>query len=332
MSLFKKFYKQNILKITKETILKPKNKFNLINDVNNSDNNEYIKIKPKYKYFYKHLLNKKLISSQKYNNIKLFGSNKLITTNSKDKIYNKNNSFFNNKTISSNDDILLKLNILKNKIKLNSSKNSYSFNKTNTINNDKNKNNFLYKKIEDYKSRLPSENFRKSKKINNIISRNNTNEKNLIYNIKNNHQKNDIKINIYNRINKVKKEITNIKTNLIKETERSVILSNKKEKDDMEKEGLIKENEKLKKELDCCKKQLEKYKKYRVLYLNLLKKVKTNKKLVKNISLNEINSNGDSHFKNYVNELIDRGKEINNDLNENEMLEKNIKEILSNLE
>ena len=74
--------------------------------------------------------------------------------------------------------------------------------------------------------------------------------------------------------------------------------------------------------------QLEKYKKYQTLYLNLLKKVKSNKNLIKNINLNV-----DKNIKEeYINDLIERGKEINTMLKEDDILENNLKDILYKLE
>ncbi len=80
----------------------------------------------------------------------------------------------------------------------------------------------------------------------------------------------------------------------------------------------------MKKELEYSNSQLEKYKKYQTLYLNLLKKVKSNKNLIKNINLNV-----DKNIKEeYINDLIERGKEINTMLKEDNILENNIKNAL----
>ena len=104
----------------------------------------------------------------------------------------------------------------------------------------------------------------------------------------------------------------------------------------MNNKKLVKENEELKKKLEFLNNELEKYKKYRGLYLNLLNKVKSNKNLISNINLNNQDKDKDKeinkHYNNYVNELIENGKEINSILKEDEILEQNIKEILSNLE
>ena len=339
-SLYNKFDKQKIFKINKESILKPKNKFNLnsklndkvilYNDIKNSEINQNIKIKPKYKYCFKNIFHQKINSFQNNNQIKLYDSNNLTTINCNKKIINKNNSFLNNKTIFSKDNILLKLNKLQNKLRLNSTKTSSSFNKVNKINTDITNNNINYKNFEDNKSCFSSETFRKFKKINNLILRNDIKGKKLIYNkTQNNSHNNERRINSFNTTKKVKND-NKINAISIKETERSLTFNTKKE--NIEKEELIKENEKLKKEIEYYKQQLEKYKKYRELYLNLLKKVKTNKTLLKNININIQNINEDNYLNNYVKELFDRGQEINNYLNENEMLEKNIKEILSKYE
>ena len=78
------------------------------------------------------------------------------------------------------------------------------------------------------------------------------------------------------------------------------------------KEELIKENEKLKKKLEYSNMQVEKYKKYRELYLNLMKKVKSNKNMIKNINTNNKDIKNNQYFDNYVNELIDKSKSKKN--------------------
>ena len=95
-----------------------------------------------------------------------------------------------------------------------------------------------------------------------------------------------------------------------------------------EQNKLISENSKLKKELEYTNNQLEKYKKYQELYLNLLKKVKSNKHSIKSINLND-----EKNMKQqYINELIDRGNEINKLLKEDNILENNLKNIIYKLE
>ena len=144
--------------------------------------------------------------------------------------------------------------------------------------------------------------------------------------IKNNdslNNKSHNKIKSYEKVNKLKSKgskediISNDNKNNIKKTKI---------------EQLVEENNKLKKELEFSHKQVEKYKKYQELYLNLLKKVKSNKNLIKNINSNNQEISKDNYYNYYVNELIDHGKEINKMLNEEEIIEKNIKELLCNLE
>ena len=99
-------------------------------------------------------------------------------------------------------------------------------------------------------------------------------------------------------------------------------------KDEKKEQTLITENNKLKKELEYSNNQLEKYKKYQSLYLNLLRKVKTNKHLFKNVNLNDEKNIKEQ----YVNELIDRRNEINTLLKEDDILENNLKDLLYKLE
>ena len=120
----------------------------------------------------------------------------------------------------------------------------------------------------------------------------------MIINVKNNSVNNNIKL----VVNKYQNDGNRSDISLQK---------NNKLKHEEEEKKLISENSKLKKELEYSNSQLEKYKKYQTLYLNLLKKVKSNKNLIKNINLNE-----DKDIKEeYINDLIERGKEINTMLN-----------------
>ena len=117
----------------------------------------------------------------------------------------------------------------------------------------------------------------------------------------------------------LKKDVNNLEYN----SPNNIELKNEKEE-----KNLIAENSKLKKELEYKNSQLEKYKKYQTLYLNLLKKVKTNKNLIKNINLNDENNIKEQ----YINELIERGNEINSMIKEDNILESNLKDILYKLE
>ena len=60
----------------------------------------------------------------------------------------------------------------------------------------------------------------------------------------------------------------------------------------------------------------------------MLKKVKTNTNLIKNINLNNEQNIKDQ----YIGELIDRGKEISTMIKEDNILENNLKDILYKLE
>ena len=112
------------------------------------------------------------------------------------------------------------------------------------------------------------------------------------------------------------------------EIEKKVIEDNNTKKYENDGNNLISENSKLKKELEYSNNQLKRYKKYQELYLNLLKRVKSEKNLIKTLNLNDERNIKES----YINELIDRGKEINTILNENNILENNIKDMLYKLE
>ena len=122
---------------------------------------------------------------------------------------------------------------------------------------------------------------------------------------------------------------TNTNTNMnSNEIEKKVIEDNNTKKYENDGNNLISENSKLKKELEYSNNQLKRYKKYQELYLNLLKRVKSEKNLIKTLNLNDERNIKES----YINELIDRGKEINTILNENNILENNIKDMLYKLE
>jgi len=314
---FKNF---SITKLSNKSGIKPRNNLRIItfNNKNYFDNikkfdyNRLNRMKPKYKKLYNDLIHRK-INSECKNVIK-----EEPNPGNKTDLCFKTNSFLDNSILYKDSKILFQLNKLKLKIFKNKNHSYFSVNKN------------IGKKIEDnpilkslqnssflaYKSFGKYSKNRFSKKMNNF---------NLI-NIKNNSVNNNIKlvVNKYqndgNRsdINKIQKE-NNKEANLQK---------NNKLNHEEEEKKLISENSKLKKELEYSNSQLEKYKKYQTLYLNLLKKVKSNKNLIKNINLNE-----DKDIKEeYINDLIERGKEINTMLKEDNILENNIKNMLYKLE
>ena len=344
-----KFVKPKIHSPEKPIILMPKNTINITSEIMRIYSVNYNKLKTikiKYKDLYKKITN----SNQKnYNNIKTFQSNNNIEpVNIGKRNLRKNKSFLNrNDILLKDNNILLELDKLKLRIKLKHKKNTYSSYKKNILFNDNkpnnNNKNINIHSIINYDKKnilLKSENM---KKKNNVVISYQINKKNL-----NKKQSNDnifstknesIKTPQKNRNNNEEQKILsyNQKNNYINDIEKS------------DKRELIKENEKLKKELEYSNNQLKKYKKYQELYLNLLKKVKNNKNLIKNINLNneekdskdsednKVNEDGDNkdnniYYNDYVNELIDRGSEIKRMLKEDEILEKNIKNLLSTLE
>ena len=316
--------------------LKPKNRINLKQEINKTnllsnikkfENDKLNKIKPKFKAFYKKLVYQEKISNEKYKD------KGVSSSHSK----NRNNiSFFNDSQSKTKKNILLELNKIKFNIRLKRKTNTYSSYNKNIISNNDNtinkKNRVLFfnnindnnNKNNNIRNRLLStgENFKKL--IN--ISRNKFNS-----NLENKYSNNNINIIINNcSLNEHKFTIDN---NKLKEKD---IYNNLNkiniEKEKNYKEELIKENKKLKKELENANEQLEKYKKYRELYLNLLKKVKSNKNFVKNIKSINKDIDDNNYLNNYVNELVDRGKEIKEMLKEEEDLENNIKQLLSTIE
>ena len=334
MSLYNNSYRYNILKVSQESILKPKNKRLYLNLVYNNnyntfgalDNNirfdkdKYKRMRPIYKKFYEKLINQE--TNKGSQNSKINGLNNLqLSNNSQNKNIRKNNSFLFDCLKTEKKNIFSELNKLKYKIRLNNRK--YSYNKKNIWKS----NYFFHSSFEKNENKLykSGDNFRKAINSDNI-SRNNIyaiNKTNIIINN-----------NIPNLSEDKLTEMNNInKFNHINNTDNDKQYYKKLNNDNIiNKEELIKENEKLKKELEYSNNQVEKYKKYRELYLNLMKKVKSNKNMIKNINTNNKDIKNNQYFNNYMNELIDRRKEINNLLKEDEILEKNIKEILSSLE
>ena len=315
---FKNF---SITKLSNKTGIKPRNNLR-INTFNNKnyfantkkfDIHKLNRMKPKYKKLYNDLIHKK-INSECANLIK-------EEQNPRDNndLFHKTNSFLDNSIVNKDSKILFQLNklILKNR------NNSYfSVNKNfekkfedNPILKSLQNSSFLaYKSFDKYSKNT----FGKKMNSYNLINIKNNSVNNINNNniklVKNKHKNNDKG----NNINKTHKE---------KNKEVCLQKSNKLNHEEEEKK-LISENSKLKKELEYSNNQLEKYKKYQTLYLNLLKKVKSNKNLIKNININE-----DKNIKEeYINDLIERGKEINTMLKEDDILENNIKNILYKLE
>ena len=335
---------------SKDNILKPKNNINLKSIIPNRPNlfhnihkfeiDKLKKMKPEFKEFYKNLVHNQSNSDYFVENNKVSKSNNKLESykSKKNKYYN--NSFFNNKPFLNKRDILLELDKLKVKIKSKNKNNSNcnSHNKSISCCNKHLKEKTIYKSIDFHNKLLfTTENFRKIKKKYEKNSRNILlNNKNTLFNkITNNNQLNVIinngsLNNKFHTINKSYEKVNNHKSKVSKENNISHDNKNKKKKTKIEQ--LVEENNKLKKELEFSHKQVEKYKKYQELYLNLLKKVKFNKNMIKNINSNNQENSKDNYYNNYVNELIDHGKEINKMLNEEEIFEKNIKELLSNLE
>ena len=318
---FKNF---SITKLSNKTGIKPRNNLR-INTFNNKnyfantkkfDIHKLNRMKPKYKKLYNDLIHKK-INSECTNLIK-------EEQNPRDNndLFHKTNSFLDNSIMNKDSKILFQLNKLKLKILKNRNNSYFSVNKNiekkfedNPILKSLQNSSFLaYKSFDKYSKN----NFGKKMNSYNLINIKNNSVNNINNNniklVKNKHKNNDKG----NNINKTHKE---------KNKEVCLQKSNKLNHEEEEKK-LISENSKLKKELEYSNNQLEKYKKYQTLYLNLLKKVKSNKNLIKNININE-----DKNIKEeYINDLIERGKEINTMLKEDDILENNIKNILYKLE
>ena len=318
---FKNF---SITKLPNKSGIKPRNNLR-INTFNNKnyfvntkkfDINRLNRMKPKYKKLYNDLIHRK-INSECKNVIK----DEPNPGNNIDLCF-KTNSFLDNSIMNKDRKILFQLNKLKMKIFKNKNHSYFSVNK----NIEKNfEDNPILKSFQN-SSFLAYKSFDKYSKNRFGKKMNNYNLINIKNNSVNNINNNNIKLVIKkyqndgygSDINKAKKE---------KNKEACLQKSNKLNHEEEEKK-LISENSKLKKELEYSNSQLEKYKKYQTLYLNLLKKVKSNKNLIKNINLNV-----DKNIKEeYINDLIERGKEINTMLKEDNILENNIKNMLYKLE
>ena len=306
----------NILNLPNRSNIKPRNdiRINTFNNTNHLCNKRSINIyklnqmKPGYKQLYKDIITKKVNSDME---LKIKKVEKPIKK--RNNLDYKLNSFLDISAVNKDSKILFQFNKLKFKILKNKNHSYFSVNKS------------VHKKLEDIQIRDSEDNsfidcncFKKNpsnaikkqyiKKIR--INNPNITDINSIKPILNKYLNNDIEDENANEIEKKGVEDYNLKK--------------------YEKNGnnLIKENTKLKKELEYSNNQLERYKKYQTLYINLLKRVKSEKHLIKTMSLNEEKNIKES----YINELIDRGKEINTILNENNILENNIKDMLYKLE
>lgn len=294
--------RHNILKLSQESILKPKNKklylnlsnnnkYNLFGNITKFDIGKYKRIKPIYKKFNKILLNQKInnkLYTTKINNLQQY-------SNIQNKFLRKNNSFLFDCSKTEEKDIFAKFEKLKFKIRRNN-RNIYSYNQKNIRNNSNtNTNCYLYpnnNKI-DNKFYETKEIFqRKNIKLNNISQNNiyKITKTNLMIN---NSTSDEDKINEKNNTCKI------YSINTEKGEERKKQIYAYANRDD-----LIKENKKLKMELEYSNKQIKKYKKYRELYLNLMKSVKSNKNMIKNINSNKEDINKNVYFNNYVNEIL----------------------------
>ena len=320
MSKNKLFKSLNILNMSNKSNIKPRNdiRINTFNNTGHLNNNGNINIyklnqmKPGYKQLYKDIITKKInsdigIKIKKIEKPKRKGN----------KLDYKLNSFLDIAAVNKDSQILFQFNKLKFKILKNKHHSYFSVNKS------------VNSKIEDLEikdsqdiSFLAYNGLKKNpKKLhkNQYIKRNN--------NIKN------INITDINSIKPILNKYLNsdIDTNTnmnSTEIEKKVIEDNNTKKYENDGNNLISENSKLKKELEYSNNQLKRYKKYQELYLNLLKRVKSEKNLIKTLNLNDERNIKES----YINELIDRGKEINTILNENNILENNIKDMLYKLE
>ena len=301
----------NIINLPNKSNIKPRNYI----EINTFNNNSYLgnakkfdiyklkKMRPEYKQLYKDLVTKKVDSI-----FEIKKKNVQKPIKQKDKLNYKLNSFLDISAVNKDSQIIFQFNKLKYKIFKNRSHSYFSVNEN------------KMKKIEDFKI--------KDLEDNSFLDYNNFKKY-----PKNKFQKDIIKNNYINNTN-----INDIKPILNKylnyDYENGISIDNNKKidsspkKDEKEEQSLLTENNKLKKELEYSKNQLEKYKKYQSLYLNLLKKVKTNKHVFKNINLNDEKNIKEQ----YVNELIDRNNEINTLLKEDDILENNLKDLLYKLE
>ena len=309
-----------IFKLPNKSGIKPRNNLKITTFNNTTyfantkkfDINKLKYMKPEYKQIYRDLIHKK---------IKLeceSAKKKKHKSNNNDRLNYKLNSFLDNSIANKDSQILFRLNSLKYKILKNKNHSYFSSNKNISRNFEDNQ---IMKSLQD-SSFLPYKSFKKYSKnrfnkninINNnyINNTNNNNIKLIIQKYQNDENENDIKINTKEKEKILEKYLSN----------------NNGLKCEKEQNKLISEYSKLKNELEYTNNQLEKYKKYQELYLNLLKKVKSNKHSIKSINLND-----EKNIKQqYINELIDRGNEINKMLKEDNILENNLKNIIYKLE
>ena len=277
-----------LLKITNKSDLKPRNELKLktFSNTNIFSNTKKLDI---YKQIYPDLIGGKI----KYPELQKAKSKfKKVRKNSNNKLSYKLNSFLDNSSVNKDSKILYQYNKLKYKILKNKNHSYFSPDNEFDYKNDIYQNNsFLeYKSFEKY-------------------------PKNKIINDKNNFNNNiTLLLNKYSKENIDENTLTNINSgqNNINLSSGKTYSINCKSKE----KYLETENSKLKNELKNSNNELEKYKKYKVLYLNLVKKLKNDKGIKEQ----------------YINELIERGNEINNILKEDKILENNIKDILTNIE
>ena len=307
----------NILNLPNRSNIKPRNdiRINTFINTNHLCNKRSINIyklnqmKPGYKQLYKDIITKKVNSDME---LKIKKVEKPIKK--RNNLDYKLNSFLDISAVNKDSKILFQFNKLKFKILKNKNHSYFSVNKS------------VHKKLEDIQIRDSEDN---SFIDCNCFKKNPSNaiKKQYIKKIRiNNPNITDI-----NSIKPILKKYLNndndTNTNM-NGTEKKGIEDNVKKNNEKDDNNLISENSKLKKELEHSTNELEKYKKYQDLYINLLKRVKSGKNLIKNINLNDEKNIKES----YINELIDRGKEINTILNENNILENNIKDMLYKLE
>ena len=317
MSKNKIFKGLNILKLPNKSNIKPRNyiRIDTFNNTNHYINNRNINIyklnqmKPGYKQLYKDIITKKInsdidIKIKKIEKPKRKGN----------KLDYKLNSFLDIAAVNKDSQILFQFNKLKFKILKNKNHSYFSVNKS--INNNledlqiKDPQDISFIAYNGFKNNPKKLNKNHYIKRNNNIKNINITDINSIKPILNKYLNSDIDTN------------ENVKTN---EIGKKSIEDNIDKKDE---NNLISENSKLKKELEYSNNQLQRYKKYQKLYLNLLKSVKSEKNIINTLSLNDEKNLKES----YINELIDRGKEINTILNENNILENDIKDMLYKLE
>ena len=302
----------NFIKLTNKSGVKPRNEIR-INTFNNEnffskakkyDIYKITRMKPEYKKLYKDIVSRKINSESIKKNIERPKPN--------NKLEYKLNSFLDVSEVNKENQIIFQLNRLKFKISKNKNHSYFSVNK----NTCKNQNKKIYQNFQDI-SLLAYGSHNKIYK--------NRSQNNIKNNYYNNIDNNNIKLTINKYQNRYHKSNNTNLTENEKEHNIEDYSLNKNEKED---NNLLLENSKLKRELEYSNNQLEKYRKYQALYLTLLKKVKTNTNLIKNINLNNEQNIKDQ----YIGELIDRGKEISTMIKEDNILENNLKDILYKLE